>query len=91
MKNPIVTIETENGKIEVELYPDIAPNTVHNFIDLVRKGFYNGTIFHRVIPGSVSYTHLDVYKRQAAESIHYLAEGAPQPDVPVQFAYCCFQ
>ena len=51
MKNPIVTIETENGKIEVELYPDIAPNTVHNFIDLVRKGFYNGTIFHRVIPG----------------------------------------
>ena len=51
-KNPIVTIEMENGnKITIELYPDIAPNTVHNFISLVKKGFYNGTIFHRVIPG----------------------------------------
>lgn len=52
MKNPIVTIEMENGKfIKIELYPDIAPNTVNNFISLVEKGFYNGTIFHRVIPG----------------------------------------
>lgn len=51
MKNPIVTIEMENGKtIKVELYPDIAPITVRNFVSLVRKGFYNGTIFHRVIP-----------------------------------------
>lgn len=42
----------ENGKfIKIELYPDIAPNTVNNFISLVEKGFYNGTIFHRVIPG----------------------------------------
>ena len=51
MKNPIVTIETNHGKIEVELYPEIAPNTVNNFVSLVQKGFYDGTIFHRVIPG----------------------------------------
>lgn len=52
MKNPIVTIEMENGnKIEVELYPDIAPNTVNNFISLINKQFYDGNIFHRVIPG----------------------------------------
>ena len=51
MKNPIVTIETNQGVIKVELYPDIAPNTVNNFISLVQKGFYDGTIFHRVIPG----------------------------------------
>ncbi|HIS56461.1 MAG: peptidylprolyl isomerase [Lachnospiraceae bacterium] len=51
-KNPIVTIEMENGdKIAVELYPQIAPNTVNNFISLVKKGFYDGTIFHRVISG----------------------------------------
>jgi peptidyl-prolyl cis-trans isomerase B (cyclophilin B) len=51
-KNPIVTIEMENGKnIKVELYPEIAPNTVRNFISLVKSGFYDGVIFHRVIPG----------------------------------------
>ncbi len=51
MSNPIVTIEMENGnKIKIELYPEVAPNTVNNFISLVKKGFYNGTIFHRVIP-----------------------------------------
>lgn len=51
-KNPIVTIEMESGKkIEVELYPNIAPNTVNNFISLVKKGFYDGLTFHRVIPG----------------------------------------
>ncbi|WP_257530332.1 peptidylprolyl isomerase [Irregularibacter muris] len=41
----------KGGTIKVELYPDVAPNTVNNFIDLVNKGFYDGTIFHRVIPG----------------------------------------
>ena len=51
MKNPIVTIETNQGTIKAELYPEIAPNTVNNFISLIRKGFYDGTIFHRVIPG----------------------------------------
>ncbi len=52
MANPIVTITMENGDmIKVELYPEIAPNTVNNFISLVSKGYYNGLIFHRVIPG----------------------------------------
>lgn len=52
MKNPIVTIEMENGKImKAELYPDKAPNTVNNFISLVKSGFYDGLIFHRVIAG----------------------------------------
>ena len=51
MANPIVTIEMENGGvIKVELYPEIAPNTVNNFLSLVNKGFYDGLIFHRVIP-----------------------------------------
>ena len=50
--NPIVTIEMENGGIiKAELYPNIAPNTVKNFISLVNEGFYDGVIFHRVIPG----------------------------------------
>lgn len=51
MQNPIVTIKTTKGVIKVELYPETAPNTVNNFISLVNKGFYDGTIFHRVIPG----------------------------------------
>lgn len=52
MKNPIVTIKMyDGGVIKAELYPEIAPNTVNNFISLVNKGFYNGLIFHRVIPG----------------------------------------
>ena len=51
MKNPIVTFETTRGVIKAELYPDIAPNTVNNYISLIQKGFYDGTIFHRVIPG----------------------------------------
>lgn len=51
--NPVVTIETAEGVIKVELYPEVAPNTVRNFLSLVKKGFYDGTIFHRVIPGFV--------------------------------------
>ena len=51
-QNPIVTFEMENGgKMVAELYPEVAPNTVNNFISLVQSGFYNGLIFHRVIPG----------------------------------------
>ena len=51
-KNAVVTIEMESGnKIQAELYEHIAPNTVRNFISLVKSGFYNGLIFHRVIPG----------------------------------------
>ena len=52
VSNPIITIEMENGGvIKAELYPEIAPNTVNNFIHLIQKGFYDGLIFHRVIPG----------------------------------------
>lgn len=52
MKNPVVTIEMMNGDIiKAELYPEVAPNTVNNFLSLVNKGFYNGLIFHRVIKG----------------------------------------
>ena len=52
MANPIVTFQMEDGDIiKVELYPSIAPNTVSNFISLVKKGFYDGLIFHRVIEG----------------------------------------
>ena len=52
MANPIITITMENGDVmKAELYPEIAPNTVNNFLSLVRKGFYDGVTFHRVIPG----------------------------------------
>lgn len=51
-QNPVVTITMENGGvIKAELYPEMAPNTVNNFISLAKKGFYNGLIFHRVIAG----------------------------------------
>ena len=51
-QNPIVTIEMENGGIiKAELYPEVAPNSVNNFISLIQKGFYDGLIFHRCIPG----------------------------------------
>ncbi len=52
MSNPIVTITMENGDVmKAELYPEVAPNTVNNFISLAQKGFYDGLIFHRVIAG----------------------------------------
>lgn len=52
MNNPIITIQMENNDIiKAELYPEIAPNTVNNFISLIKKGFYDGLIFHRVIEG----------------------------------------
>ncbi|MCR4722048.1 MAG: peptidylprolyl isomerase [Lachnospiraceae bacterium] len=51
-QNPIVTITMQDGNtVKAELYPEIAPNTVNNFISLIRKGFYDGTIFHRTIEG----------------------------------------
>ena len=51
-QNPVVTIEMENGDImKAELYPEIAPNTVNNFISLINHNFYDGVIFHRVING----------------------------------------
>ena len=52
MSNPIVTIEmADGGIIKAELYPDVAPQSVYNFVSLINKGFYNGLIFHRVIKG----------------------------------------
>ena len=52
MANPIITIQMKDGGVmKAELYPEIAPATVKNFVDLAAKGFYNGLIFHRVIPG----------------------------------------
>ena len=52
MANPIVTIQMKDGGVmKAELYPEIAPETVKNFVDLASKGFYNGLIFHRIIPG----------------------------------------
>ena len=52
MSNPIVTFEMESGgKMVAELYPEVAPNTVNNFISLIKKGFFDSLIFHRVIPG----------------------------------------
>ncbi|MBO6108829.1 MAG: peptidylprolyl isomerase [Eubacterium sp.] len=52
MSNPVVTIKMKDGGvIKAELYPEIAPNTVNNFISLIKKGFYDGLIFHRVIEG----------------------------------------
>ncbi len=51
-QNPIVTFTMEDGKVmKAELYPEIAPNTVNNFISLIQKGFYDGLIFHRIISG----------------------------------------
>ncbi|GLI38150.1 peptidylprolyl isomerase [Geobacter hydrogenophilus] len=50
-KNPVVLMETTLGAVKIELYPDKAPVSVKNFLDYVNSGFYNGTIFHRVIPG----------------------------------------
>ena len=52
MQNPIVTFTMENGDVmKAELYPDIAPQSVYNFVSLIKKGFYDGLIFHRVIKG----------------------------------------
>ena len=52
MANPVVTFEMENGDImKAELYPEIAPNTVKNFVSLVKKGFYDGLTFHRIMDG----------------------------------------
>lgn len=50
-QNPVVTFETNAGIIKAELYPEVAPNTVNNFISLIQKGFYDGVIFHRIIEG----------------------------------------
>lgn len=70
MANPIVTFEMENGDvIKAELYPEIAPNTVNNFISLVQKGFYDGLIFHRVIRGFMIQEDVRTEQEWAARDI----------------------
>ena len=54
VKHPVVTIEMKDGKvIKAELYPEVAPNTVNNFVSLVKKGFYDNNTIHRLVPGFV--------------------------------------
>ena len=68
-KNPIVTIVMNDGDVmKLELYPEVAENTVNNFISLVNKGFYDGLTFHRIISGfmTVSYTHLSTVAPRSA-------------------------
>ena len=78
MANPVVTFEMENGDImKAELYPEIAPNTVKNFISLINKGFYDGLIFHRVIrlhdPG-----RMPQRKRNGRSGIFYQGRVLPE-------------
>ena len=69
MKHPIVTITMEDGGImKVELYPEIAPTTVNNFLDLVKKGFYDGIIFHRVIEGFMGYVIKGEFKQNGVQN-----------------------
>ena len=82
MSNPIVTIRMhDGGVIKAELYPEIAPNSVHNFISLVEKGFYNGLIFHRVIPGFMI----------QGGCPHGNGTGGPGYQIPGEFAANGFQ
>ena len=78
MVNPIITITMENGDVmKAELYPEVAPNTVNNFISLVKKGFYDGKIFHRVIPGFMI----------QGGCPHGTGTGGPGYSIPGEFAY----
>ena len=82
MSNPIVTIEMENGDImKAELYPEIAPNSVNNFISLINKGFYDGLIFHRVIRGFM-------IQGGCPDGI---GTGGPGYHIPGEFAYNGFK
>ena len=69
-QNPIVTITMENGDvIKAELYPEIAPNTVNNFISLINHSFYDGVCFHRVIKGFSSRAEIRTETAQAAQAM----------------------
>ena len=85
-QNPIVTFTMENGEqIRAELYPEIAPNTVNNFLSLVNKGYYNGLIFHRVINGFMiqggGFT--EDFEQKEAKSIkgEFMSNGFMQNDL----------
>jgi cyclophilin family peptidyl-prolyl cis-trans isomerase len=76
-------IDTKFGKIELKFFPDLAPNHVNNFIDLAKKGFYDGTIFHRVIPGFMIQGG-DPNTKEADKSRHGL--GGPGYNVKAEFS-----
>lgn len=79
MSNPIVTIEMENGDImKAELYPEIAPNTVNNFISLIQKGYYDGLIFHRVINGFMIQGGLSGRNRHGRPGLRYQGRIFPE-------------
>ena len=85
-QNPVVTFEMENGSVfKAELYPEIAPNTVNNFISLVNKNFYDGIIFHRVIRGFMiqggGYTEEMEHKEADAIKGEFKANGFVQNDL----------
>ena len=82
MSNPVVTIEMENGDIiKAELYPEVAPNTVNNFISLVKNKFYDGVIFHRVIRGFMILSMARAMAPNSAGSQFFIMhEDAPHLD-----------
>ena len=75
MSNPIIKIQTNQGDIRAELYPEVAPKTVENFIALIEKEFYNDTTFHRVIPGFII---------QGGDPLGY-GTGGPGYSIPGEF------
>ena len=82
--NPVVTIEMENGGImKLELYPDVAPISVQNFVDLIEKGFYDGLIFHRVISGFMIQGG-DPLTKDPEQAPRY-GTGGPGYTVPAEF------
>jgi peptidyl-prolyl cis-trans isomerase B (cyclophilin B) len=82
MSETKATIETKFGNIELKFYPDVAPGHVKNFIDLAKKGFYDGTIFHRVIPGFMIQGG-DPNSKQADKSKH--GQGGPGYEIKAEF------
>ena len=84
-QNPVVTITMENGDmIKAELYPEIAPNTVNNFISLINKNFYDGIIFHRVINGFMIQGGDPLTKDIYADPAKY-GTGGPDYTIPAEF------
>ena len=80
MTNPVVTITMDNGDVmKAELYPEIAPNTVNNFISLINKGFYDGKIFHRVISGFMLQVVLKTVQVPSGGHIRWNQEPLPLP------------